>query len=296
MSDDRSAFLVLSRRIAVALERFDAPDRLGLTQLSVVRPVTRRAEPDDPRLPRRQRDRTAASSTTARTGPDRGRRCPATPNVENSNWPRSFQRSQSDAILRDDSRCRSISTSRIVRPSRSSRSTSRKKWHRYRSLWKKRAACKVAVIRAISRDQSPLQDRERGRIQPGRQPGEGLVQRLAAGQLGDHQEAREPPARADLFAGRDDVGDLDPQRPARFQVSPLGGRRANAPRGVERRRQPRNEGEAVMPLEIDRQGPSAVARRMEDDPGRRPALLGVKAIGRSRAISAASKSAGRASR
>ena len=36
------------------------------------------------------------------------------------------------------------------RPSRSSRSRSRKKWQRYKSLWKWRAACKVAVIRAIS--------------------------------------------------------------------------------------------------------------------------------------------------
>ena len=38
--------------------------------------------------------------------------------------------SKSGHNRRDDNRCRSISTTRIVPPSRSSRSMSRKKWHR----------------------------------------------------------------------------------------------------------------------------------------------------------------------
>src|SRR5262245_10661412 len=57
MIGDRSASLVLSRPIGAALEPFDAPRRRRLPRLSVVRPVTRRPEPHDPRLPRRQRDR-----------------------------------------------------------------------------------------------------------------------------------------------------------------------------------------------------------------------------------------------
>src|SRR5262249_28920124 len=71
-------------------------------------------------------------------------------------------------------------------------------------------------------DQPPLHRGEVAPVETFGQPGQGLVQRLAAGQFGDHQEALELGAWSDLLAGCDDLGDLDAQRPGALEVSPFG--------------------------------------------------------------------------
>ena len=73
-------------------------------------------------------------------------------------------------------------------------------------------------------DDPPLDVREGARLHPGSERGDGLVKRLAAGQLGNHEEARQLTPWTDLLARGNDLGHLDPEGAGPFQVSPfLGG-------------------------------------------------------------------------
>ncbi len=97
--------------------------------------------------------------------------------------------------------------------------------------------------------------------------GDRLVERLAADQVGDHQEALETPPGAHPFAGRDHLGHGDPQRPHALQVPPFGrAGRVASPAGSIRAasaRPPGGAGNGVSDRPTGAWSPN----------GRRPALL-----------------------
>ena len=92
------------------------------------------------------------------------------------------------------------------------------------------------MIRAISAINRCFRVGEGPGIEPVGQLRQRLVERLAAGQLGDHQEAAQVGPRADAFAGGDDVGHVDPQRPDAFEMGPFGRGGRMSARRIERAR------------------------------------------------------------
>ena len=254
MSCRWSAFLVLSRPVAVALEPFDAPRIAGLTRLSVVRPVTPGAERHDRRPATTPGPPDSASGTAARTGADRGHRYLRHRRSRRAIGPGPSSAASPGQIRRDDSRCRSISTSRIVRPLA------------LEPLQVQEEVAQVQVLVEQSRvvqgrrdprhlgDHSSLEAREDLRIELG-PPASGRASCKASQPISSAtiRKLVRPAAWADPLAGRHDVGDLDPERPARVPGGPTRRPRGSvAPR--DRAWPPAGApGEPIMPLQVDRE-------------------------------------------
>ena len=164
-----------------------------------------------------------------------------------------------------------VDQGRAGAPGSRRRSRSRKKWQRYRSLWKTCGAVERRGDLGHLGDQRPLQARRTPARVERRRPASGIASctgRQPVSSATIRKLCRPPTARS-ARRPRRPRGRRSPSARARSRWAHSAEAGECLPRRVDQGRQPRSPGELVVPLQVDRQRPRG---RVEDGPGPSTAL------------------------